>query len=82
MVLALVNTHGSGRIASDGHVQPAIVDQLSYVMTWNTEACSPVGAPPPSGSSPASVASVCRVVALVDANTGRNLFSYWHGAAE
>lgn len=72
ITLALVTDFSSGTLDASGGVAPAVANRLSYVMTWNDLPRAPAGPAPGTSAFPAS----CLLVAVVDADTGSNLFGY------
>lgn len=83
VTLALVTAEHTASIGKDGETHSTTVtDRLAYVFEWATATCSPVGPARPSSSTsmtPRTSAATCHVVAVVDARTGQNLFSYDDG---
>jgi hypothetical protein len=73
--LARATTLASGEAGADGSITPAVNDQLVYVIAWNDAIC-----PAPAGPAHNTEnAGPCQIVDLIDAASGRVLFSV-HGA--
>jgi hypothetical protein len=71
ILLASATTLNSGDIQADGSIRPGVENQLVYVIGWSGVACpAPAG---PAHSESESVA--CQIVNLIDAQTGRVLYS-------
>ncbi|MBO0867167.1 MAG: hypothetical protein J2P15_01245 [Micromonosporaceae bacterium] len=71
--LAIANVPKTGKIGPRGELISSIVDALAYVMIWTGAPCLAAGGPP--GSSQPPVQS-CTVIDLIDARSGRVLYSY------
>lgn len=62
-----------GRVNLDGSVQPTYVNVLAYVIVWHNVPAVGLGKAPPSSSGGADYFDV------VDANSGRGMFSFTGG---
>jgi hypothetical protein len=74
--LANATVTSAGRAQSDGRLTPLLANTLVYVLRWTNVPCSPAGPPPSPGSTadPRPDGS-CTVIDLIDAGTGRVLYS-------
>lgn len=83
VTLALVTAQNTASAGTDGNPHPTTVtDRLAYVFEWAAVTCSPVDPARPSASAsttPRPSVGTCHDVAVVDATTGQNLFSYDDG---
>ena len=76
IVLADATVTSAGQAQPDGSVAPLVKDTLVYVLTWTDVACRPAGPMPSPGSTPRTGSDdSCTVVNLVDAGTGKVLYS-------
>ena len=76
IVLAEATVTGAGQANQDGSMTPLAKDTLVYVLTWTDVPCGPVGpAPSPGGTAASRPDVTCTLVDLVDAGTGKVLYS-------
>jgi hypothetical protein len=76
IVLAEATVTSAGQAQPDGSLAPLVKDTLVYGLTWTDVPCSAAGPVPSPGSSPrAAPDDSCTVVNLVDAGTGKVLYS-------
>ena len=76
IVLASATVTGAGQAREDGSLEPLVTDALVYVLTWTDVPCGPVGPAPSPGSTAAPRPdAACTLIDLIDAGTGRVLYS-------
>lgn len=76
IVLAVATVTGAGQAQPDGSLTPLVKDTLVYVLTWTDVSCRASGpVPSPGGTADPRPDDSCTVVNLVDAGTGKVLYS-------
>ena len=74
--LAEATVTSAGQIQDDGSLAPLMRDTLVYVLTWTNVPCTAAGPiPSPGSTAGAPPASACTLINLIDAGTGKVLYS-------
>ena len=76
IMLAEATVEGTGEAQPDGSIKPLVKNTLAYVILYDDVPCAPSGPGRADGASTSAPTIVlCKILNLIDANSGKVLFS-------